>query len=165
MPKLGSVHVSRINYGDVSHESSGFEVFNGAITALSIAGFLTQFGALQTATDGITIGTRRSQSWIGDRTTVSNAWPTDPAAHRENKLMVKYQDVVTEEPFDLTIPTIDFTKLNFIPEGGDAVYFEGDNASDEIKAWVAAFEAMAKSPRDPANGVEVIRMTYVGRNT
>lgn len=165
MPALGSVHKSRILYGDVSKEVSALEIYNGPITALSIAGYLTQFGTLQTTTDAITLGVRRAQSWIGDYTTVSNGWPTDPAAHRENKLLVDYWDTVTEEPFTLTIPTIDFTKLNFIPEAGDAVYMKGASASTELAAWTAAFEAMGRSPRSDANAIEVISGRYVGRNT
>jgi len=165
MPALGSVHKARIGYGDVSKEVSSLEVFVGPITALSIAGFLTQFGNLQTATDGITIGVRRNQSWTGDYTTVSNGWPTDPAAHRENKLLVDYWDTVTEEQFTLTIPTIDFTKLNFIPEAGDAVYMSGASASTELAAWTTAFEAIGRSPRSDANAIEVLGGRYVGRNT
>jgi len=164
MPPIGSVHKSRITYGDVSQESSNVEVYNGAITAVSLPGFLTQFGAFQTATDAITLGTRRSQAWIGDLTTVSNDWPTDKYAHRENKLLVTYRDTVTEEEFILTIPTIDGSKLNYVPGGGDAVQFEGEGASSEIVSWVAAFEAFGRTPRSDANAVEVTGMRFVGRN-
>src|SRR5215207_6153441 len=95
MPPLGSVHKSRIVYGDVTEETSALEIYNGAITAVSIGGFLTNFGTLQTATDAITLGLRRQQSWIGDLTTVTNDWPTDRAAQRESKLLVDYMDSVT----------------------------------------------------------------------
>lgn len=165
MPPLGSVHKSRITYGDVTEESSSIEVYNGAITAVSIGGFLTQFGTFQTETDKLTLGVRRQQSWIGDLTTVSNAWPTDRAAQRECKLLVDYRDTVTEEVFQLTIPTVDFSKLNFVPGGGDAVLFAGAGAHADVISWVAAFEAFARTPRSDANAVEVIAMRYVGRNT
>lgn len=165
MPKLGSVHKAKITYGDVSQETSPVEIYTGAITALSIGGFLSDFGDFQAATDAITIGVRRSQSWTGDLTTVSNDYPTDRAAHRENKLLITYQDVVTKKPYTLTIPTIDFSKLNFIPFGGDNVYFEGTNASAELAAWTAAFETLAKAPDDDTHAVEVLNARYVGRNT
>lgn len=164
MPPLGSVHKSRITYGDVTEETSSMELYNGAITAVSIGGFLTDFGNLQTATDAITLGTRRSQSWIGDLTTVSNLWPTDKNAHRENKLLVTYRDDVTEEEFILTVPTIDGEQLNFVPGGGDAVQFAGAGASATIIAWVTAFEAIARTPRSDANTVTVTGMQFVGRN-
>jgi len=165
MPALGSVHKASIRLGDVSHESSSMEVYTGAVTAVSIGGFLSDLGDLQVATAALTIGTVRQQSWTGDLTTVSNDWPTDPAAHRENKLLVTYQDTVTEEPFTLTIPTIDFTKLVFIPFAGDNVYFEGANASAELAAWTAAFEAIGRAPNNDQHTIEVISARYVGRNT
>lgn len=165
MPAIGSVHVSSLTYGDATQENTTFEVFNGPITALTIAGFLTQFGALQDATDAIVLGTRRKQSWIGDRTVVSNAYPTNPAAQREAKLRVTYMDTTTEENFELSIGTIDFSKLVFVPGGGDAVIFAGASASTEIKDWVTAFEAMAKSPRDATHAVQVTQMRFVGVNS
>lgn len=165
MPPLGSVHKSRIVYGDATQETSALEIYNGAITSFSIAGFLTDFGTLQTATDGITLGVRRQQSWIGDLTTVSNGWPTDQAAQREAKLLVDYWDTTSEEVFQLTVPTVDFSVLNFVSGGGDAVIFAGAGASAEIVAWVTAFEAIARTPRNDAATVEVIGMRFVGRST
>lgn len=165
MPPLGSVHKARVTYGDVTEEKSSIEVYTGAITAISIGGFLTQFGTFQTECDKLTLGARMQQSWIGDLTTVSNTWPTDRAAQRENKLLVDYRDTVTEEVFTLTIPTVDFSKLNFVPGGGDAVQFQAPGAHADVVTWVTAFEAMARTPRSDANAVEVIGMRYVGRNT
>lgn len=165
MPPLGSVHKSSITYGDATQETSKFEIYNGAITALSIAGFLTAFGNLQTATDAITLGTKRKQQWIGDDTVVSNSWPTDPAAQREAKLEVAYMDTTTEEVFYVTVPTIDFSVLVFVPGGGDAVLFAGDDASDEIKAFVTAFEAIARTPRSDTHAVEVVGMRFIGVNS
>jgi hypothetical protein len=165
MPAIGSVHKAKIVLGDVSHETSPLEVYTGAITSVSIAGFLADLGDFQDATEALTIGTIRQQSWTGDLSTISNAWPTDRAAHRENKLLITYQDDVTEKPWTLTIPTIDFSKLNFIPEAGDAVYFTSPNGSAELVAWVAAFEALARTPDNDQHTVTVIRAEYVGRNT
>jgi len=162
---IGSVHKASMTYGDVTEENSKVEVYVGPITALTIAGFLTQFGTFQTATDAITLGVRRKQQWIGDDTIVSNAYPTDRAAQREAKLLVDYRDDVTEEIFTLTIPTIDFSKLNFVPGGGDSVLFAGAGANADIVAWVAAFEAMAHTPRSDANAVSVVGMRFVGVNS
>jgi len=165
MPAIGSVHKVGIKYGDATQENSTFEVFMAGITALTLPTFLTQFGNLQTATDGITLGIRRQQFWTGDLTTVSNAYPTDPAAQRESKLLVQYQDDTTEKLYTLTVPTVDFSTLRFVPLAGDAVLFSGADASDEIKAWVTAFETLARSPDDSTHTVSVIGMRYVGRNT
>jgi len=165
MPAIGSVHKSTIKYGDATGENSTMEIYNAPITALNIAAFLADFGDLQTATDAITLGTRRQQSWIGDLTTVSNAYPTNPAAQRESKLLVNYMDNTTEKPYTMTIPTVDFSKLVFVPLGGDAVQFEGAAANADIVAWVAAFETLARSPDNDTHNVTVTGMRYVGRNT
>lgn len=165
MPAIGSVHKSTIKYGDATGENSTMEIYNEALTITNLDAFLALFGTFQTATDGITLGTRRQQSWIGDLSTITNAYPTNPAAQRESKLLVQYQDAVTEKPYTLTIPTVDFSKLVFVPLGGDAVQFAGAAATTEIKAWVTAFEAIAKAPDDDTHAVVVTGMRYVGRNT
>lgn len=165
MPKIGSVHKSALQYGDATHETSDLTVFNQPITALTIGDFLTGLGNLEDATDAITLGVRRQTKWIGDITTVTNAWPTNPAAQRESKLLVDYWDNTTEKMYQLTIPTIDFSKLVFVPLGGDAVLFSGADASAEIKAWVTAFESFGRAPDDDTHHVTVKGMRYVGRNT
>lgn len=166
MPAIGSRHKSTLTYRDATGESSTVTIYNDAITAVSIAGFLTDFGNLQTATDAITLGVRAKQSWVGDDTIVSNALPTDKAAQRESKLLVQYQDTTNEKPYILTIPTIDPDILVFLPGAGDAVAFlDANGASAEIQAWVTAFEALASPPDDPTHNVEVIGMRFVGRNS
>jgi len=165
MPAIGSTHKSNIQYRDATGETSTMTIYNDAITTVSLPGFLTQFGALQAATDDITLGIRSKQEWIGDSTVVSNAVPTDPAAQREAKLLVQYMDATNEKPYTLTVPTIDFSVLVFLPGGGDAVAFRDENgASAEIQAWVTAFEAIASPPDDPTHNVTVTGMRFVGRN-
>lgn len=164
MPPIGSQHVAGLGYRDATGEVGSVEIQIGAITAVSIAGFLTQFGDFQTKTDAILLGTRARQYWTGDRTVVSNAKPTDPAAQREAKLEVDYMDSVTEEIWTITLPTIDFSKLNFVPNGGDAVIFSGAGANADIAAWVTSFEALAKAPRT-GNAVTVVGMRFVGVNS
>jgi len=165
MPAIGSVHKANITYGDVTQETSTMSVFVAPITALNIAAFLADFGDLQVATDLITLGTRRKQSWIGDDTTVTNAWPTDRAAQREAKLKINYQDDTTEKPYFITIPTVDFSKLNFVPGGGDFVLFEAPAGNADLVAWVAAFETIARSPDDATHTVTVTSVEFVGANT
>ena len=165
MPAIGSVHKSIIGVGDATQETSSLTVYNQAVTALTIGSFLTGLGTLETATEGIILGTHRKTQWIGDDTIITNSWPSNPAAQRESKLLVDYWDNTTEKMFQLTVPTIDFSKLVFVPLGGDAVLFSGAAASTEIKAWVTAFESFGRSPDDATHNVTVKAMRYVGRNT
>jgi len=166
MPALGSVHRGTISLRDATDEIGRFDYYYDAVTALSIGGFLTENGAFVTATNAITIGQIAQTVWSGDVTTVSNATPSDQSAQRESKLLVQYQDTTTEKPYTLTIPTIDYSLLHFMTGAGDQVAFlEADGATDEIVAWVTAFETLCSPPDQPTHNVEVIGMRYVGRNS
>lgn len=165
MPPLGGRQPYDVALRDKTNEITTHTVYTGEITALTIAGLLPQLGAYNTAVNNLTLGVLAKTRW-GEETILSN----DPAAlntaQRENKLLVTYRDAVTEKSYQLSIGTIDLTVLHFIPGAGDNVAFlEADGATDEVLAWVTAFVAMAKSPDNEANSVEVIAMKYVGRNS
>jgi len=70
-----------------------------------------------------------------------------------------YQDATTEQPYSFNIPTIDYSKLNFVDGGGNAVIFAGAGASAEVAAFVTAFEAVAKAPAT-GNAVHITGMKY-----
>jgi len=53
---MATSHYNTVTFVDYSNEKSSVTVLNGSITALTIAAFLTQFGALKTALEGITKG-------------------------------------------------------------------------------------------------------------
>lgn len=164
MAPIGGTQQYVVTLRDVSGEVTTHTIYFDEITVVSLPGLLTNLGAYNTALLGITNGVLAKDAW-GEHTVVSNALPSDKTAHRENKLLVQYQDDVTEEQFTLTIGTVDFSVLNYVPGGGDAVLFAGDGASTAIKNWVTAFEELASSPRNEANGVTVVGMRYVGRNS
>lgn len=164
MPALGGRQEIDYSYRDFTDEIGRFKVFAGEITAASIAGFLTQMGALTAATEALVLGVRAKESW-GEVTIVSNDLPASKAAQRENKLLVQYRGTTTEAPYTLTIPTIDLTKLNFVVGAKDVVLFEGDGASDEVVAWVTAFETIGRTPDSDTETVEVTGMRFVGRNS
>ncbi len=156
-------HYSVITIGDYSEEKSTMKVYNGAITAVSIAGFLTDLGALETATTGLVLGTVQQSSWVGDVNTISSAWPTDPDAQRERKGLVRYHGDTSNDVFTLTIPAIR-TK----DSGGNSLLLPGTDkfnlAETEVAAWVTAFEQIARNPNDDAETVTVDSITLVGRN-
>lgn len=165
MPAIGSKQPTTWTQRDVSGESTTHTVYADEITAVSLPGLLTNLGTYQTALLGITNGVLSKTSW-GEETVVSNAKPTNPSVHREAKLLVQYQGVTTQKPYTLTIGCVDFTVLVFLPGGGDAVAFEAANgASAAIQAWVAAFETLGSAPDDEAEGVVVVGMRFVGRNS
>lgn len=165
MPALGGYQKYDVTLRDATGEVTTHTIFFDEITAVSLPGLLTALGNYNTALIGITLGVLAKDRW-GEETIVSNVTPTDPAAQRENKLLVQYRGVTTEKPYTLTIGTIDFSTLVFLPGAGDAVAFTAANgASAAIIAWVTAFEALASAPDDEAENVEVVGMRYVGRNS
>jgi len=165
MPALGGRQKYSVTLRDATGEPTTHVVYFDEITAISLPGLLTQLGAYNTALLGITNGVLAKDMW-GEETIVSNAVPSDPSAQRESKLLVQYQGVTTEKPYTLTIGTVDFDVLVFLPGAGDAVAFDAANgASAAIQAWVTAFEALASAPDDEGENVVVTGMRFVGRNS
>lgn len=153
-------HYSAFEFLDRSNEKSTFKVFNGAITAVSIAGFLTDFGALKAATAAITRGEISREAWTGDNTTFAVTPPDDNFAQRESKFLVTYQGDTSAKLFTTTIPTADLEVVTFGPNSDDLVL---DDAG-VVAAFVTAFEQLARTPDSDQETVTVIRIRAVGRN-
>lgn len=149
-------HRGSFTFQDFSEEKSSFGFHFGPITVGTIAAFLTQFGALRTATSNIVLGTMTSDQWTGDLTHYVNAAPTDVNAQRERKFLIQYEGTTTHSNYTGTIPTADFTGRLII--GTDDV----DLTETDVAAWVTAFEALCKTPEGEA--VNVIGIRAVGRN-
>jgi hypothetical protein len=150
-------HYAGVSVLDYSEETSSTSFSIGAITAVSIAGFLTQFGNWKTALGNIILGTVSKDRWVGDATDISNTPPVDTNAQIELKWMVSYEGATTKKRFRQELPTADTSKL--IP-GTDMA----DLTDTDVAAYVTAFEAVAKSPDDDTEGVNVLDITLVGRN-
>lgn len=151
-------HKSIFTLLDYSDEKSSVNIYNGAITAVSIGGFLTQFGEMRTALEGITLGTMHQEQWIGDVTLLSNARPASPVAQRESKFLVRYHNVVTGKKFTLEIPTADLTGR--VVAGTDRALLTETN----MAAFVTAFNAFARSPENDTDAVVIDDILVVGRN-
>lgn len=149
-------HLGSFTFVDASDEDTTTEFNVGPITALTIAAFLTQFGALRTATQAIVLGNLTADRWTGDATKYNASLPTDVNAQRERKFLVNYQDTTTFAPYRIEIGTADLEGRMIA--GTDFV----DLTNTEIAAWITAYEAVAKSPE--GNGVNVLSIQAVGRN-
>lgn len=157
---------------DYSREKATVGFNTAAITAASIAGALTQFGALRTAIEGITNGVVAGEALYVNRTKLSNVPPVSTLAQRENKWLVTYEDTteffdapVNAIPnagyravFNIEIPTADLSTVDMVPNTDDA-----DLAGTEMAAFISAFETLARSPYGGA--VNVTRVQFVGRNS
>lgn len=155
---MATTHYNTITYIDRSGEKSTVKVHNGSITALTIAAYLDQLDDLRTATDAITLGVRTGQTWVGDADILAAAPPTNEFAQRELKWLVRYENAVSHNIYTMEIPTADPTGR--LQPGSDKVNL----AQTEVAAWIAAFEAIARSPENDVDGVNVLDITLVGRN-
>jgi len=156
-------HYAVLSIADFSKEKSNMKVYNGAITAVSLPGYLTDLAALETATANLILGVHQDTMWVGDKTQVSAAYPTDPDAQRERKALVVYEGVTTHDVFTLTIPAVR-TKT----AGGVSLLLAGtdqfDLAAGLVSAWVSAFETLGRSPNNDTENVNVLSIRLVGRN-
>lgn len=150
-------HYGTFTIQDASEETSSTKFYFGGITALNIAGFLTQFGALRTAVSGIIKGVVMKEQWVGDSTVIDNTPPTDDSAQVELKWLVSYEGNTSKKKFRTEVPTPDTSKL--IP-GTDMA----DVTDSDIAAYITAFETLCKSPDSDTEGVNVLDIRLVGRN-
>lgn len=155
---MASRHYGEFEMLDYSESKSSFSVNFGAITPVSLPGFLTDFGALRTALGNITVGTIRRERWIGDETILSNIPPVNSAAQREIKWWVDYYESV--EPYREGTLTIACPDLALLSSDG----WNADYANPAIAAFITSFEAIVV---DSVSGASVIvdRIQLVGRAT
>lgn len=154
---MASRHYGEFEILDYSETKSSFSFNFGAITAISLPGFLTDFGALRTALGNIIIGTVRRERWVGDETYLSNIPPIDPNAQREIFWRVEYvAGEGSNQGYQCDIATPD---TSLVLAGGDRVDF----SNPAVAAFVTAFETIAVSPNDVDSGVLVIDMRLMGR--
>lgn len=149
-------HSFSVTYLDASKEKSTAKGNMGPITVGTLAGFLTQFGALKAAMQDLSLGVMIADSWTGDITTYNASAPVDPNAQREMKWRVDYQDTVNFSRHQFEIPVA--LRAGQVIEGTDLA----DLTTAEWVAFVSAFETLCKSP--DGNGVEVLGAELVGRN-
>lgn len=142
---------------DFDNETSSMGGFMGPITVGTIAGFLTQFGALKTAVSAIILGNIVRDRWTGDVTRFNVTPPTDENAQRERKALVRYMDTTNFATYRMEIPTIDL--VGRLLPGTDQI----DLTETDVAAFVTAFEAIARSP--DGNAVNVLDIHAVGRST
>lgn len=162
MPAVGGRQPVKVQYRDYSGELRTIQnMYSGEITAVSIAGFLSDFGDLTAALDAVTLGVRASESW-GEQTIVSNDRPASKAAQIESEMLVTLRGATTEQPFSFRIPTVDYTAFNYAdPPAGDTVILSGAGATTATTDLVAALEALLRAPWDEAELVEVTGMRVV----
>jgi len=159
MPALGTKNVFGWSLRDATGQTAAVKFVSPTLTSLNLAGFQTEFLTLQTALDGITLGTI-SIARYGNEEIITNETPTNKNAQIEQGLLVRMRGVTTQQPFSVRIPTVDPTKLNFVEGAGNAVIISGAGASAEVTSLIAALEAVVEVPVGSGEAAEVIGMEY-----
>ncbi|MCC7017837.1 MAG: hypothetical protein IT564_11610 [Rhodospirillales bacterium] len=154
---MANQHYYGVTVKDYSNEDSSTRVSFGAVTAVSIAGLLTQIGDLRTALGNIILGTIARDRWVGDSTTISNVAPATPTAQIELKFQFTYEGDTSKKVYRIEVPTADPSKT---VAGTDQV----NMADADIAAFVTAFEAIGRTPDDDTETVTVLEGRLVGRN-
>lgn len=154
---MAAKHYGTFSVQDYSQETSSWSFNFGAITSVSIAGFITAFGNLRSSLEGIIKGTVKKEQWVGDSTVLSNVPPTDSDAQVELKFLLSYEGDSTKKVFHSEIPTPDTDLL--IP-GTDKV----DLTDPAVADFITDFEGIARTPDSDTETVTVLDMTLVGRN-
>lgn len=162
MPALGGRQPVKVVYRDYSGETRSIQnLYSDEITAVSIAGFLSQLGDLTTALNAVTLGVLAKTGW-GEETIVSNERAAVKDAQIETEMLVSLMGATTEAPFSFRIPTVDYTAFNYAdPPAGDVVILSGAGATAATTALVSAIEALLSTPWDEAEGVTVVSMRVV----
>jgi len=141
---------------DSSNELGKSQWNIGDLTAISLAGALTQMGALKTAIEGVTLGVVASERW-GDDDIVSNSIPSSALAQRGVKWNVLIEDNTTHLKTTNYIPTADLSLLPDAPGGGKLE--DLDLSTGAGAALKDAIEDLAKYS-GTGNSVTVLRIYY-----
>lgn len=154
------VHFGTFKIRDYSDETSTMKFFNDAITAVSLPGYLTDFGNLRTAVQGVIAGNIAVETWVGDQTLLTQAAPASPVAQRELKWLVTYEGSISGKLYQLTIPTADISNAALLLPNSD----EADLTAQAWVDFITAFQAIGSTPDNPAENVTVRSIRLVGRN-
>lgn len=156
---MPNTHKSVFTIMDRGEEKSPHTFFNGAITAVSLPGFLTDLGAYRTALDAIIIGVIHKEKWVGDETVLTNVPPASNLAQRELKILLQYVGDTSQKKFTIEVACPDLAALTLV--GKDDVELADAGI---MAAYVTAFEQIARSPDDDTETVTVTGARIVGRN-
>lgn len=136
-------------------------MYVGSLSDTTFEGIGTDFSDLVTALDAIVLGTI-AKAGYGLSEVISNANPASKAAQIESEMLVSLIDSATSQPFSFRIPTVDYTAFNYgTGAAGDEVIISGAGATTVTTDFVAAVNAVLRSPFNPANFATVVGMRVV----
>jgi len=150
---------------DYDGEPSGFQINVTDITAANHDATLALITTLRTATVALMKDGGIEKVALNEILWNTPVPVTLPDAQREHKYQVVVVEATTGRKYaSVQLPIANFTDylLNGSPYIVKAGVVTGDDTGGQISDWVAAFEAVAKSPNN--NALSVWDMYQVGRN-
>jgi len=144
---------------DYSSEKSSWSINTVDLTAANVVAQQALIATLKSAVDAIVLTAETNDQLVFTKSgTGSGTPPSNAMAQRENKWLVRYVGDATFRVFSVEIPGADLSKLTTTPQTDFA-----DLTDPDISAFVAAFEAVVRSPDDPTETVTVRNIQFVGR--
>ena len=138
--------------------SMSFRIADFAGDGSNYAGDLTALATLESALDTITDGVIAEESIVATRTRLTNAVPA--TGKREQKWLVRYEDVAERRVYTLEIPcALDGS----MPMATNSDFVDMNATSAARDALITAIEAWVVAPN--GNAINVISIESVGRNT
>jgi len=153
------------SFKDISKEIGTMRVFGALLSDENWVDQQTLASAFIAALNAVTLGV--IVEWTYGNQVISNpvAFPSNPSAQRENKLLVRYFDNSTFEKLTATIPTIDLPNLVFETDAKDFVSKTLWAAGGAVMTgFVSAWQAFVVNPRTD-NATTISALEFVGRNT
>lgn len=147
--------ISSFSQIDFDGEVTTFNINHAALTGANFAATETLLDSLRDAMAAITLGTV-SKTRYGNEDLLSITKASAEAAQRELKWLVSYHDATSLKRYSVEIGCADTDQL----DPNDRAHAEIGDAG-LVDAFIAAFEAVAKSPSGGA--VVVDEITLVGR--
>lgn len=140
---------------DYSNEKSNVKFRIDQVTAGNYTAQATAVSDLQVAIGGITLGTIASRILTAEETFISRTPPSDKAAQRESKWLVRSEDAVTHEILRHEIPTADASLLS---SNSDLITVFPTGVLANFKtAWEAVVVSKA------GNAVTLLSLEFVGK--
>lgn len=153
--------MSEIGYSirDFGGEIGSHNFTVAQLTAANHDAQVALYAAYETALGNICRGAIAKRRWVHTSVNVSNANSTDDEAQREQKLYIKYEDA-NKNVYGFEVACPDVSVLTRIT-GTDFVDLEDASV---MAAYVAAWEAVATSPKDGTSACSVLKGVLMGRN-
>jgi len=139
-------------------EHASMQVAITTLNAGNLAAQTTLVSNLKTALLAVVLGHTRQDTITLLRPIPSVSRPTDTAAQRENKWLIRAHSATSNQKFRYSVPTAD---LSLLDDGSEYL----DLTADEGLDFKTAFDAVVRSPNDASEFLVLDSMQFVGRTS